>query len=159
MDPWNPIMSEAAKNPKHAAGLKKQPYRHIPPSAIAAEGRVMAGGAAKYGAFNWGEAGVVAGVYYEAIKRHLEAWWTGEDADPESGESHLAHIRACAGILIDCILLGNMEDDRPIGKTAPVGHGAPAQKQKPASLKCPPNLTVREIAGLVSKRTSFDPLA
>lgn len=129
MDPWNPIKGDPAKNPKHAAGLKKQPYRHIPPVAIAAEGRVMAGGADKYGSFNWGEAGVVASVYYDAIKRHLEAWWTGQNNDSDSGESHLAHIRACAGILIDCTTLGNMEDDRPIGKTSPVGHGAPAREK------------------------------
>jgi len=107
-------------NPKHDCGRRKQPFRHIPPIALAYEGRVMAHGADKYGGYNWGVAGVVASVYYDAILRHLFAWYTGEDIDPESGQPHLAHIRACAGILIDCAERGIMEDDRPIGKTTKV---------------------------------------
>lgn len=109
---------DPSRNPKHEQGRKKAPMRHIPPIAIVREGNVFRVGADKYGAFNWGEAGVVASVYYDALLRHLLAWYTGEDTDPESGESHLAHIRACAGILLDCIEMGNMFDDRPIGKTA-----------------------------------------
>lgn len=111
-------MNTAVNNPKHAAGLKKAPLHHIPPSAMIQEGRVMALGAAKYGSYNWGEAGVVASVYYDAILRHLFAWWTGADTDPESKVSPLAHIRACCGLLIDCIDKGLLDDDRPIGKTA-----------------------------------------
>lgn len=107
-------------NPKHAAGRKKQPYRHIPPSALAALGRVMQSGAEKYGPFNWGEAGVTASVYYDAIKRHLESWYTTGRPDKESHENPMAHIMACCAIIIDCEGLGNMEDDRPIGKTTEV---------------------------------------
>lgn len=111
----------ATENPKHAAGRAKQPFRHIPPIALAAEGRVMNLGADKYGGFNWGAAGVVASVYYDAMLRHLFAWYTGEDVDPESGESHLAHIRACAGILLDSQALKNLSDDRPLNRTAATG--------------------------------------
>jgi len=108
------------KNPKHAAGRLKPSLRHLPPSALFYEGRVMDSGAAKYGPFNWGEAGVVASVYFDAISRHLFAWYTGEEIDPESGQPHMAHIRACAGIIIDCTEIDNLKDDRPVGKTAPV---------------------------------------
>lgn len=122
-------------NPKHAVGLAKQPYRFIPPAAIAAEGRVMAGnenggGAMEYGPFNWNESGVLAGVYYDAIKRHLEAWWTGQDLDPKSRESHLAHIRACAGILFDAQGMGTLVDDRPIGKTMPLHTHTPKRRKR-----------------------------
>ena len=112
--------STADQNPKHAAGRAKQPYRHIPPMAIAAEGRVYAIGAEKYGFFNWGEAGVVASIYYEAILRHLFEWYTTGAPDRESGQSHLAHIRACCGILMDCEARGIMQDDRPLLLTTPV---------------------------------------
>lgn len=110
-------MTKAINNPKHAAGKAKASLHCIPPVALVAEGAVMQGGADKYGEFNWGEAGVVASIYYDAILRHLLAWYTGEDDDPESRQSHLAHIRACAGILLDCNAKGLLADDRPKGKT------------------------------------------
>jgi hypothetical protein len=106
----------AIDNPKHAAGAAKTPLHFIPPVALAAEGRVMAAGAAKYGAFNWSDGGVIASTYYSAAMRHLMQWFSGENVDPESGESHLAHVRACMGILIDAEAQGVLEDDRP--KTA-----------------------------------------
>jgi hypothetical protein len=114
-------MSAADQNAKHNAGRAKWPFRHIPPVAIAMEGKVMAGGAAKYGPFNWGEGGVVASIYYDAALRHLMAWYTGENIDPESNLPHLAHARACLGILIDCAERGILEDDRPTGKTTALG--------------------------------------
>lgn len=104
-------------NPKHAAGKAKASTACIPPAPLVLLGRVMEIGADKYGRFNWGEAGVVASVYKEAIERHLWAWYTGEDRDPESQVSHLAHVMACCSILIDCALMGVLDDDRPTGKT------------------------------------------
>jgi len=125
MDPWNPIMADGAdKNPKHAAGSAKQPFHFMPWGMIAGMGRVMKGGAGKYGEFNWGEAGVVASVYFDAFQRHVLAWWTGEDYDPDDGEHHLDHAACCLAIVRDCMALGNLKDDRPIGKTATVGHKA-----------------------------------
>lgn len=115
--PIEDYMADADKNPKHAAGRKKASMDGIPPIAIVREGAVMRHGYEKYGKFNWGEAGVVASVYYEAALRHLLAWYTGEDIDPESGQPHLAHVRACAGIVIDCTERGILDDDRPTGKT------------------------------------------
>ncbi|MDP3327199.1 dATP/dGTP diphosphohydrolase domain-containing protein [Parvibaculum sp.] len=125
--------SPVINNPKHAIGRLKQPFRHVPPVALAALGRVMQGvpdaehpgGALEYGAFNWGDAGVTATVYYDAIKRHLEEWFTSGSADRKSGENHLAHIMASCAILIDCEGMGNMDDDRPIGKTTPVVYSTP----------------------------------
>lgn len=109
----------AGTNPKDARGRVKPSIEFIPPSAILAEAKVMALGAAKYGAFNWRGNAVQAGVYYSAAFRHMAAWFEGEDTDPESGASHLAHARACFGILIDAAERGCLLDDRPKICTGP----------------------------------------
>lgn len=111
-------VTDATLNPKHATGSAKSPMHFTPPAPLFALGRVFAHGAAKYGAFNWGDAGVVASIYYDAMQRHLAAWYAGETIDPESGEPHLAHVMACCAIVMDCAALGNLVDDRPIGKTS-----------------------------------------
>ena len=100
-------------NPKTAFGAQKTPLHLIPPPAMAAEARVMALGAKKYGPYNWREHAVSASVYQAAALRHLMAAWEGEDVDPESGESHWAHARACLGILLDARHHGKLNDDRP----------------------------------------------
>ncbi len=47
-------------------------------------------GAVKYSDDNWRK-GYDWGLSYGAMRRHLRAFWTGEDNDPETGLSHLAH--------------------------------------------------------------------
>jgi len=100
-------------NPKDRIGAKKPPLHLIPPAAAIAESVVMALGAEKYGAANWRSTKVRASVYIAAARRHLLQWFDGEDDDPESGISHLAHARASLGILLDAIATGNAIDDRP----------------------------------------------
>lgn len=100
-------------NPKERHGLAKPQLHLIPPSALIEESMVMALGAEKYGPFNWREADVSASTYISAAKRHLLLWLDGEDIDPESGVSHLAHVRGCMGIMIDAKSLGRLVDDRP----------------------------------------------
>lgn len=106
-------MSYPDNNPKSIEGAKKPQLHLIPPSAMLAEARVFELGARKYGAYNWRENSVAATVYQSAALRHLLAWFDGEDIDKESGESHLAHARACMGILLDADITGNLVDDRP----------------------------------------------
>ena len=101
-------------NPKTVFGVRKTPLHLVPPPALAAEARVFALGARKYGAYNWRQHAVSASVYQAAALRHLLAAWEGEDADPESGESHWAHARACLGILLDARHHGKLNDDRPM---------------------------------------------
>lgn len=64
-------------------------------SAIAEEkvAEVLTHGAEKYSANNW-RAGIQYSRVYAATRRHLSAFWRGEDIDPESGLHHLAHA-AC----------------------------------------------------------------
>lgn len=108
------------ENPKRQFGVTKPCIQFIPPAVILEEARVMALGGAKYGRFNWNEKPVDATTYYDAAFRHLAAWYTGQDNDPESGASHLAHARACLGIILDSQMHGTLIDDRPIGKTTSV---------------------------------------
>jgi hypothetical protein len=105
-------------NPKKAYGSAKPSMHFIPPCAIIEESVVMALGGAKYGPFNWQDKPVDASTYYDAAMRHLMSWFTGEDRDPESGALHLAHARACLGILIDAQLAGTLIDDRPVKTTS-----------------------------------------
>jgi len=75
--------------------------------------KVMALGAAKYGAFNWRDDAVSATVYVSAAMRHIFQWLDGEDIDPESGAPHLAHAMACFAILLDAKVNDKLIDDRP----------------------------------------------
>ncbi len=101
-------------NPKDQLGRQKPPLQLVPASANIAEAGVFALGAAKYGPFNWREHSVSAQVYVGALLRHVSQWFDGEDVDSESGESHLAHARACLGILLDAKACGKLVDDRPL---------------------------------------------
>lgn len=58
---------------------------------------IMGYGAQKYEAHNWRK-GLAWGRLFAGIMRHLWAFWRGEEIDPESGKSHLAH--AGCGIMM-----------------------------------------------------------
>lgn len=106
-------------NPKTTYGDKRPPLHLVPPALIIGAGEVFKLGASKYGPYNWREKRVSSSVYQGAALRHLLAWWDGEENDPESGESHLAHAAACVGILLDAQAVGNLNDNRPVaGKAA-----------------------------------------
>lgn len=63
----------------------------VPPNAMLAVARVLTFGAEKYGRDNWRQVESAETRYLDAALRHLNAYQRGEVADPESGESHLAH--------------------------------------------------------------------
>ncbi len=102
-------------NPKDLVGQTKPGVRAISPVAMLEEGIIMQDGADKYGLFNWQDKPIQASIYYDAMMRHLLAWYTGENVDPgsKSGGLHLAAVRAGAGILIDAFATGSIIDDRP----------------------------------------------
>jgi hypothetical protein len=99
-------------DPKGQAGSKKAPLGLVPPYAMEQTAWVHKLGAEKYGPWNWRETGVCATTYVNAILRHLNAWRDGEDLDPESGITHLAHIACSANILMDAEYCGKLQDDR-----------------------------------------------
>lgn len=65
----------------------------LPPNATLEVSRVLAFGAAKYGASNWNQAELEDGRarYVAAAMRHVLAYQCGEQIDDESGLNHLAH--------------------------------------------------------------------
>ena len=72
----------------------------------------MLEGMLKYGRSNWRESGVRASIYVDACKRHLDAWFEGEECAPDSGSPHLANALACLAILVDARAAGKLTDDR-----------------------------------------------
>ena len=56
--------------------------------------RVWMFGAKKYSAHNWRK-GMPMSRGFNALMRHLTAYMNGEDNDPESNYSHLAHAACC----------------------------------------------------------------
>lgn len=105
-------MQTQYNDPKGQAGSLKAPLGLVPPYAMEQTAWVHKLGAEKYGPWNWRETGVCASTYVNAILRHLNAWRDGEDLDPESGITHLAHIACSANILMDAEVCGKLQDDR-----------------------------------------------
>jgi hypothetical protein len=68
-------------------------------------------GAEKYGPWNFRN-GMKWSRPFSALCRHIFAWWRGEDNDPESGLSHLAHAGACVVMLLVYIRNNPDQDDR-----------------------------------------------
>ena len=99
-------------NPKDLIGITKPSMSSVSGGALLLLGAAMTEGH-KYGRHNYRVSGVRAGVYYDAIWRHLLAWWEGEDIDPDSGLPHTAKAMACLAILVDAEMNGKLNDDRP----------------------------------------------
>jgi hypothetical protein len=90
----------------------KDPWGLAPWDAFRAIVRVLRYGAAKYAPRNW-EKGMAWSRPFDALMRHLTAWWDGEQCDEETGMSHLWHAGCCVVFLIAFELRGVGRDDRP----------------------------------------------
>lgn len=73
--------------------------------------KVLDFGKKKYAAHNWRK-GFIWSRPAAAALRHIFSWLKGEDKDPESGLSHLAHAACCLMFLIEFIETKNGTDDR-----------------------------------------------
>lgn len=89
----------------------KPPITLISRTALEEEARVMAHGATKYGRDNWRK-GMDFSRLGDAAMRHILAYFDGEDKDPETGLSHLAHARCCLAFLIEYEARKYGKDDR-----------------------------------------------
>lgn len=87
------------KGRKHDTG--KPMMALLPPHAMLAVGRVMTFGAEKYSRDNWKRVPAAKQRYMDAMMRHAFQFMTGEEVDPETGESHLAHLICCASFILD----------------------------------------------------------
>lgn len=87
----------------------------IPPTVLEELGHVLRIGAEKYDADNW-RRGAEWRRYIGASLRHIYAFARGEDKDPETGYSHLAHAMAGLCFLFEYARCGLGTDDRWKGK-------------------------------------------
>ena len=83
----------------------------LPFEAITEIAKVLEFGATKYSAHNW-RGGFVWSRTFSALLRHLWAFWRGEDKDPETGLSHLAHAGCNILFLLTFFLEKTGTDDR-----------------------------------------------
>lgn len=82
-------------------------------SSIAIEqiAMVLNFGKKKYAAHNWRK-GISYSRLLAALLRHIFAFLRGEDKDPESGLSHLAHAGCCVMFLLELSVTRPDLDDR-----------------------------------------------
>lgn len=111
-----PKSKALGSNPKDLLGAKKPSLSKIPAIALLWEALAMMDGGGKYGPYNWRANKVIASIYVDACKRHLDEWFEGVKAAEDSGCHHLGHARACLGILLDAEATGNLIDDRPLAE-------------------------------------------
>lgn len=108
-------MTETTKlsNPKDVVGIRKAPMSTVSEPVMFEVGLAMLEGASKYGRHNYRAVGVRSSVYYDAFRRHVGAWWEGEDIDPDSGLSHITKAIATLVVLRDAMIQDKLTDDRP----------------------------------------------
>ena len=70
--------------------MKAVQLHAIPWEALQELGKVYAMGAEKYSDYNFRK-GYAWSLSFDAMLRHMFAFWSGEETDPESGHPHMAH--------------------------------------------------------------------
>lgn len=83
----------------------------IPPFAQEQYARVLTKGAEKYAAHNWRK-GMAWSKVIASLKRHINAFESGEDYDPETGLLHMAHVMCNAAFLSEYYKIYPQGDDR-----------------------------------------------
>jgi hypothetical protein len=91
---------------------EKVPLQLLPGKALIEIGKVLGHGAKKYDAWNWTK-GIAFSRIIGAVLRHVIAFNEGEDLDPETGLSHIAHVACECLFLLTFVVTGRVElDDR-----------------------------------------------
>lgn len=110
-----PTSSESKEsNPKQAFGDAKSPLSCVPFPVLFEVGLGMLEGHLKgYRSHNYRVAGVRTSTYFNAVMRHLAAWWEGQDIDPDSNLPHIVKAICCLVVFRDAQMLGKVTDDRP----------------------------------------------
>lgn len=94
-------------------GQKDVELHAIPWESLQEIGKVFKFGAEKYDDYNYRK-GYRWSLSFDALQRHLWAWWDGEEVDPESGYNHMAHVAWHAIVMLYYTLTGRGKDDRYI---------------------------------------------
>lgn len=100
-------------NPKDIAAKSRVPLWSLP-AVTSIHGAMATGdGIEKYGAYNWREKPILLMEYLGAMERHIACIKDGERCADDSRITHLGHIIANAGIILDAEQCGTLIDDRP----------------------------------------------
>ena len=98
---------------KHDTG--KPPITLLDRDFLEGTAQVMRFGAEKYNRYNWC-GGISHTRLADAAMRHLIAWASGEDLDPESGLPHIDHASASLNMLRGTMRLHPGMDGRSKGR-------------------------------------------
>lgn len=96
----NIVVGEPPKGGAIKFDQDKLPLHLLSTEALNQTAAVLAFGADKYAAHNWRK-GFEWSRPMSAALRHITAFNAGEDKDPESGLSHLAHAMCCIMFLLE----------------------------------------------------------
>ena len=92
----------------------------VDPLALWEVGNVAGFGGVKYARYNFAK-GYKWSLSYDALQRHLMAFWGGEDIDTESGLPHVAHAAwHCLALLTFSLRHRGTDDRFPSVPAAPV---------------------------------------
>lgn len=107
---WDPAKEPTAPQPTPAVGVKhddgKLDFTLVPWDGLEPVVRVLMFGERKYttperpGRDNWRKVPNSTQRYRAALLRHVIAYVSGQETDPETGESHLASVVCCALFLL-----------------------------------------------------------
>lgn len=89
---------------------EKPRFDLLPLGPITEVVEVFTFGATKYAPRNY--LGLHWSRIFAALVRHAFAWYRGEDKDPETGKSHLAHAACCVLMLMESQSFNAGTDDR-----------------------------------------------
>lgn len=94
-------MSEVQKcEPGRKDDSAKRRYSLLPNGAVNSVVDVLEFGSKKYADNNWQKVPSANTRYYDAALRHIDAWFSGELKDSETGLPHLAHAICCLMFLM-----------------------------------------------------------
>ena len=86
----------------------------LPPKAIVEVSKVLTFGAAKYDAENWRKLDDLQNRYTAGALRHIFSHMDGEELDPETNLSHLAHAMCCLLFKLEIELENaKIEEEKP----------------------------------------------
>jgi hypothetical protein len=111
MTPADEERAELLARGGHKDDHGKIPYHFLPWEALAEVAYVMEFGAKKYRPGNYRK-GMDLFRLMRACIGHWVDWWRGEDNDPETGRSHIAHACCCCLMALETIKLGTAQDNR-----------------------------------------------
>lgn len=106
----------------------KTPYRYIPLHLIGGAARVFHKATTRevnpYPTWNWAK-GMPWSVPYECALRHMDAFYRGEDIDPDTGELHIDHA------ICNLLMLKHYQEAYPEGDDRPDGFRVDKQVEQP----------------------------